>query len=703
MALDDHTFCNYLSLRSIQLSKVTCCPITHCPNVSCPFSIHKCKLEDHLQYVCLYQRINCVNAEYGCSSKVIRRDMTFHLKRCPASVVRCPAEWNRWALFLPGSDSNRSPDDITIIASSNEDSLEMALLKRDQMFSDASQKIPLKLKSALRNKINKKYPAVPVEVPLTWNGNQEDANGKFSSVSISDDTNIYWNESSAPPEILQSSKPDFEENLIDQVCGSLTSLPALYDLLVTFKNCIELDDQHLAVESDNVAEVLNHVEMNLQKVERIISGVLHDLVIYPKKIAEKLMDIASDLDDWADDLGKVGHNLVPVINYLQPFAPKANTPNSSLILTSALQMKDHLKFAVKFIISMSNELNKAERITTGTKPQIIAQNLKKNVIIPLSKIAGKDVESLENEVVGVQYALVSNEESFVDMMSLFPFLEDRNPPEHAKNYIPNVGLAGLKSLAESYAKPAIELEELKFELNNVEKCDEVINELPKGISLRIGKDTFPRSLPKPKSVHTFLCAHDLRRDEIHNHSKVVHDIIDSGFGSWVDQNCPMARLGCPFRVTHIVPESENGRIVYDKNLNAFGAQTFSGYMAAPNESISLDSLPNEILEQIFINLDGFSLNQVSKVSKSFRAICFSLLEEKGMVTPVWRRISKGGEDFSSAWRISHFRWSFSTNANVTKWYLTDAGAQLHQHLKICQFYEKVEKQKQRVIFSDPEK
>ena len=40
----------------------------------------------------------CLNKEYGCPHTLIRRAMAEHLPVCPASVVVCSAQWNRWAL-----------------------------------------------------------------------------------------------------------------------------------------------------------------------------------------------------------------------------------------------------------------------------------------------------------------------------------------------------------------------------------------------------------------------------------------------------------------------------------------------------------------------------------------------------------------------------------------------------------------------------
>ena len=110
-------------------------------------------------------------------------------------------------------------------------------------------------------------------------------------------------------------------------------------------------------------------------------------------------------------------------------------------------------------------------------------------------------------------------------------------------------------------------------------------------------------------------------------------------------------------VRPLAPCTDSGRIRFDDDLDAFGVQpqTYSSLISRPLPSPpprkdqspaafhvdSLEALPPEVLEVIFSKLDGFSLNHVSRTCKFFRDVCFGLLEEKGLVLPVWKRISKG--------------------------------------------------------------
>ena len=109
------------------------------------------------------------------------------------------------------------------------------------------------------------------------------------------------------------------------------------------------------------------------------------------------------------------------------------------------------------------------------------------------------------------------------------------------------------------------------------------------------------------------------------------------------------RLGCAFALRPLAPCAETGQLVFDPHLDSFGVQPNRPLLELHehHSSISLEILPPEVLEVIFRHLDGFSLNNVSRTCKFFRQVCFGLLEDKGMVLPVWKKISKGRSNFGS--------------------------------------------------------
>ncbi|XP_065072362.1 F-box only protein 30-like isoform X2 [Rhopilema esculentum] len=64
----------------------------------CDIQMHSCKIDDH-ETICAMMPRPCPNAYYGCSSKVPTHEVAKHLDTCPANVVQCAMEWNRYPLY----------------------------------------------------------------------------------------------------------------------------------------------------------------------------------------------------------------------------------------------------------------------------------------------------------------------------------------------------------------------------------------------------------------------------------------------------------------------------------------------------------------------------------------------------------------------------------------------------------------------------
>lgn len=70
------------------------CEIVTC-ELSCGFRFHACKLTEH-KLLCANEKVACINAGNGCPVTLVRHQRARHLETCPASVVTCNMEWNRW-------------------------------------------------------------------------------------------------------------------------------------------------------------------------------------------------------------------------------------------------------------------------------------------------------------------------------------------------------------------------------------------------------------------------------------------------------------------------------------------------------------------------------------------------------------------------------------------------------------------------------
>lgn len=130
----------------------TSCEVISCPS-DCNVSLHKCKVEEHLEQTCTNYNISCTNSLYGCPHTFPRHKLMTHLRHCPASVVTCSLEWNRWC-------RDSSIGDISTDISADE--LDIMLATRDQQILEESLKLPRRLRHSLKNTYTGNFPAVPL-------------------------------------------------------------------------------------------------------------------------------------------------------------------------------------------------------------------------------------------------------------------------------------------------------------------------------------------------------------------------------------------------------------------------------------------------------------------------------------------------------------------------------------------------------------
>uniref|UniRef100_T1J1J7 F-box domain-containing protein n=1 Tax=Strigamia maritima TaxID=126957 RepID=T1J1J7_STRMM len=245
------------------------------------------------------------------------------------------------------------------------------------------------------------------------------------------------------------------------------------------------------------------------------------------------------------------------------------------------------------------------------------------------------------------------------------------------------------------------------------------------LGLDLTLESITRYQTKPKSMYTFLCAQEFRRDEYSWHYKNVHGDIHGGLNGWLEQRCPLAHYGCMHSVRRFYPMSNGAGIVHNDILESFGVQPFvapplgkaqSAEMKFPRRSLSrgtiesipeedvvisaqisnseprvLTQMPFEVLQHVARFLDSFSLCNLAMTSRLLRDVCCSLLEERGIVVQQWERQLVGRK---SCWRIAYQRWFFSTAFTPVVWWGFEEKENMSNHLQKCSYF-------QRNLKSDP--
>ena len=179
------------------------CDIVSC-ELDCGAKFHRCKQSDHV-LLCPALKVPCINHCNGCPMMVCRSKLGVHLQRCPASVIVCPGEWNRWPVYSQERKARVPFTQQNLHAKYGQ--LDVALALRDQRMLNNAMTMPRRVRQSLRNNLTQRFPAVPLgERRSTSDMTAAD----LDQLELSDDdSDAPWETSKKPPGLQQS------------VCGEL--------------------------------------------------------------------------------------------------------------------------------------------------------------------------------------------------------------------------------------------------------------------------------------------------------------------------------------------------------------------------------------------------------------------------------------------------------------------------------------------------
>jgi len=150
------------------------CGVVSCP-MDCGARYHGCKGHEH-ELLCPLVRVSCINAQVGCGLTLPRKDMVVHLPSCPASLLACTQEWNRWPLHCKERLKTVPFRQRNPMASNGQLDYELAL--RDQRVAGSLHKMPRRTKLALRNNLTRRFPAMPLPREAKTKANTTDCSLK---------------------------------------------------------------------------------------------------------------------------------------------------------------------------------------------------------------------------------------------------------------------------------------------------------------------------------------------------------------------------------------------------------------------------------------------------------------------------------------------------------------------------------------------
>ncbi|XP_052008848.1 F-box only protein 40-like [Xyrauchen texanus] len=623
----------------------TSCVFIFC-RLQCGAAFHLCKEDEH-SLLCPKEIVPCLNSGYGCPLTMTRQRLAQHLEVCPASVVTCSLEWNRWPV---------SETDMTFYSNALQDpncttQLDIAMALRDQKLLFNS----IKMKTLFPELIEK------MEEPETL------MDGAVGGVDLEQ-----WDSKMLNPENM------LENGLNGEEVKELTQEERL--ALAKSKDVASLENYSIwermfAKEKEGCKQTVKNLEdKSSPKKDKEASRV----TLQASHGSQDSEIVGTGLAPWQDGVLDRLHKEVNVAEYNMYMV------HNGCMLINFGQLAACTPKEKDFVYG---NLEPIEVQTVHTFNVPISYRAKRRHIKDPSQVVKKTDQNVDTSDlgVGIEELPNANEVEATLLCSLEREFKGHQISE-------TVGTDGfyLDFGTQTYDFPSVPFK------SDASLAD-VVRHQPQNLHMQIQTECVTRRHNKSCSVFTYICCHAFRRDEYAWHYRNVHGDIQSCLTGWFTQRCPLAYLGCTFSQRHFRPSKCQATVIYDPDLSTFtlqpevAASLYKGIRTASSERKraknmdSLSRLPFEILQHILGFLDSLSLGHLAQVSQLMREVCSTVLQQKGMVSLKWEKKNYSHGGFT--WRTRKKAWEFSTLFSpVDQWVFEDVPP-MAEHLKVCPFYQ----------------
>lgn len=646
-----------------------CCDLIGCPLV-CGAVFHSCKLEEH-RLLCPYERLPCLNSGFGCPFTIARIKMAKHLETCPASIVCCTMEWNRW----PVSYSDRKSYENLSKDFDEVEQLDMALALQDQRMLLESLKVTTMVSKngdKEADEGDKMATASGLPEAVFGNGSMEMEDEPYNELYRASETSRSL---AVALDILSNSKD------MGAIVGNLNGEK-------TDKNGALRNGDNGDSHSVYVAEGGKNVDMQESDSDSECElgavggadcavgtdgedgiGWADESDFVELFFEEKEDSIEEPINDSDLVWPEMPQDYMPVIALERPMPQQA--PPMPFLLS------DHVRN--NFLHHLPTELRyrclerKLQNVEVLRGISMFTFNGRRALLsdpyLFRAKMEDKAVDTSDLEVVDDPMGLHG-----IDLITaalLFclgdsPGGRGISDSRFVDGYHIDFGTQTF-----SFPSAILATNTMVGDIASASACDHASPQLSNPspfhtLRLDLVLECVARYQTKQRSMFTFVCGQLFRRDEFSSHFKNVHGDIHAGLNGWMEQRCPLAYYGCTYSQRRFCPSVQGFRIIHDRHLGSFGVQpglplkTGDGLprnncrFSSPCDQFS--NLPSEVLQHVAGFLDSFSLCQLSRVSRTMRDICASLLQMRGMVVLLWEK--KRRADGSPSWQItdkvSHF-------------------------------------------------
>ncbi|XP_035300013.1 F-box only protein 40 [Cricetulus griseus] len=640
------------------------CQVISC-HLLCGATFHMCKEAEHT-LLCPLEQVPCLNSEYGCPLSMARHKLAKHLQVCPASVVCCSMEWNRW----PNVDSETVLHENIMKETPSEECLDTALALQDQKVLFRSLKM--------------------VELfPETRDATEEEP-------AMNGDTS--WEETGG-------------------AVGGVDARPVPHCCLpATNGQMMELSQE----ERDALAKTKEGMDLaKFGKWESMFSKEHAALVLtsFLGKSEDKSGNVTRK--EQCSSNGNTGDAEGSPGGREPQESPKPQDLPTAMEMTGLAPWQDGVLERLKTAVdakdyNMYLVHNGRMLIHFGQMPACTP----KERDFVYGNLEAQEVKTVYTFKIPVSYcgkrarlgdAMLRcrpSEHKAVDTSDLGVCVEDLPKSDLIKTTLQCALERELKGhvISESRSIDGLFMDlatqTYNFEPEQFSSETALADVLgttaqPGGLHVELHSECVTRRHNKSSSAFTFTCNKFFRRDEFPLHFKNVHTDIQSCLNGWFQHRCPLAYLGCTFVQNHFRPPGQKAKVIYSQELKTFAikpevapelsegweSDQLSGH--GRKSLNSLTSLPLEVLQYIAGFLDSISLAQLSQVSVLMRNICATLLQERGMVLLQWKkkRYSHGG----TSWKVHSQVWQFSSLFSKIKSWEFNEVTSMSEHLKTCPF------------------
>ncbi|XP_028253945.1 F-box only protein 30-like [Parambassis ranga] len=669
------------------------CDLISCPLV-CGAVFHSCKADEH-QIMCPLVRIPCLNSGFGCPATLIRNQMYSHLEVCPAGVVCCTMEWNRWPVSCLDYTSYESLSRVV----EEVEQLDMALALQDQRALLESLKVIAMAPTTQGQTL------VPVD--------KENRTTPLQSASHQSQVPT---PSSANEKILSGINGLNEEHyskLYEATVETARTLAAALDFVSSASSgescteCCNRDVQNGQEDNSPIAaDGLHKKDVSEQSVcTSCLSGngaPKADLKMITT--TDGLLSGATEAClETACPVG-VQDNMKPGVCE-EPLTPRMTSVQFS---HAVAQRAGHVVLEDRGLVLSENHGSERKfynyqffrgqsycSVSSG-RIGILPERMRYKI---RPKMEDKAVDTADLEQDDDPMGL--GEIDLITAALLFCLEESRecrriSDTVYVDGYHVDFG-------TQTFTFPAAILvtNTRVGDMASASACDHAAPQItyPSPFrTLRLGLvlealevEAVPHNRylpPNPRYQHMFpfVCGQSFRRDQFSSHFTNVHGDIHAGLNGWMEHRCPLAYYGCTYSQRRFYPSTHGSKVVHDRHLRSFGVQPCpSVKLPSESQSDQFSGLPIEILWHIAGFLDSFSLCQLSLVSKTMREVCASLLQTRGIVELQWEQRQRSGAHGTVSWQIKNRVWRFSTAFSpVMSWGFTNVPS-MSDHLKNCHF------------------